>query len=158
MIMNIDCAWLEEYFFKQRFTDTQRDLVSSKIEVIEYEAGSIIVKQGSQGDAVYLIHKGVASIDCNCNGEDMRVGTAKEGDLVGEMSFLTGSEASATVTAREDCIIYKLSRDSFTEFMKKDSELVYAIFAHLLNHTASVIRHMNAEKASIQHYMAGSRF
>jgi len=156
--MNVDCTWLEEHFFKQRFTDEQRALVTEKIEVIEFAAGSTIVEQGSQGSAVYLIHTGVANIDCSCNGEEIRVGTVKPGDLVGEMSFLTGSEASATVTARDNCIIYKLSRDSFTEFMKKDSELVYAIFAHLLNHTASVIRQMNAEKASIQHYMAGSRF
>jgi CRP/FNR family cyclic AMP-dependent transcriptional regulator len=156
--MNIDCHWLEEHFFKQRFTDEQKQLVTEKIEVVEYAAGSTIVAQGSMGNAVYVVHSGAAAINCDCNGESMHVGTVKAGDLVGEMSFLTDNEASATVTARDDCIIYKLTRDSFTMLMKKDPELAYAVFAHLLTHTANVIRQMNAEKAAIHHYMAGNHF
>ncbi len=155
--MDIDYTWLEENFFNQRFTSEQKTLVAQEMEVSEYKAGSMIVAQGSLGNAIYVIQSGAAYIDCNCNGEDMRVGTAKSGDLVGEMSFLTGNEASATVTARDDCIIYKLSRDSFTMLMKKNPELAYAIFAHLLTHTAKVIRQMNAEKAAVHHYMSGSR-
>ena len=42
--------------------------------------------------------------------------------------------------------------------MKENQELAYAVFAHLLTHTAGVIRHMNTEKAAVQHYMAGHRF
>ncbi len=155
--MGIDLNWLEQHFFKQGLSDTQKALINDNIEVCEYTKGDVIVAQGSPGDAVYVIHTGAASIDCNCNGENIRVGTAKPGDLVGEMSFLTEDEASATVTAKEDCIVYKLSRDVFTSFMRTDPDLVYAIFAHLLTHTANVIRQMNAEKAAIQHYMAGNR-
>ncbi len=156
--MGIDTKWLEEHFFKQGLSDAQKDLINTKIESADYAKGDVIVAQGSPGDAVYVIHSGKAHIDCNCNGENMRVGTAKEGDLIGEMSFLTEDDASATVTASEDCVVYKLSRTAFTDFMRSDPDLVYAIFAHLLTHTANVIRQMNAEKASIQHYMAGSRF
>ncbi len=156
--MGIDIKWLEEHFFKQGLSDAQKNLINEKIEATQYAKGDVIVAQGSPGDAVYVIRSGKAYIDCNCNGEHMRVGTAKEGDLVGEMSFLTEDDASATVTACEDCVVYKLSRTAFTDFMRSDPDLVYAIFAHLLTHTANVIRQMNAEKASIQHYMAGSRF
>ena len=155
--MGINLTWLEENFFKQGLSDKQKDLINTKIEASDYSKGDVIVAQGSSGDAVYVIHSGAAHIDCNCNGENIRVGTAKSGDLVGEMSFLTHDEASATVTAREDTVIYKLSRSAFTELMREDPDLVYAIFAHLLTHTANVIRQMNAEKASIQHYMAGNR-
>jgi len=156
--MNIDFNWLEKNFFKQALDNNQRDVLSSKIEAVEYTAGSIIVEQGSMGQALYVIHSGAAFIDCACNGENIRVGTAHEGDLIGEMSFLTAAEASATVTARDDCVIYKLPRDSFTRLMKENQELAYAVFAHLLTHTANVIRHMNTEKAAVQHYMAGHRF
>jgi len=156
--MDIDLTWLEEKFFQQKFDNAQKDILASKVTVVEYAAGSTIVEQGSMGQALYIIHSGVAVIDCECNGEKVRVGTKRSGDLLGEMSFLTAAEASATVTAREDCVIYKLPRDAFTSLMKENPELAYAIFAHLLNHTASVIRHMNAEKAAVQHYMAGSRF
>lgn len=156
--MNIDFNWLEENFFGQKLDDTQRDVLSTKFDVVEYNAGDTIVKQGSMGQALYIIHSGAAHIDCDCNGENVRVGTVNPGDMVGEMSFLTAAEASATVTARDDCVIYKLPRSAFTSLMKENQELAYAVFAHLLTHTAAVIRQMNAEKAAIQHYMAGSRF
>ncbi len=156
--MSIDLTWLEENFFKQRLDDNQKAILSSKFEAVKYEAGSIIVKQGSMGQALYVVHSGNANIDSDCNGEHIRIGTAHPGDLIGEMSFLTAAEASATVTAREECEIYKLPRDAFTSLMRDNQELAYAVFAHLLTHTADVIRHMNAEKAAVQHYMAGSRF
>ncbi len=155
--MGIDTQWLEEYFFKQGLSDKQKDLINQHIQASDYAKGDVIVAQGNPGDAVYVIHSGAAHIDCDCNGENIRVGTSKPGDLVGEMSFLTQDDASATVTAREDTVIYKLSRSAFTDLMREDPDLVYAIFAHLLTHTANVIRQMNAEKASIQHYMAGNR-
>jgi len=155
--MSIDLKWLEEHFFKQGLTNKQKEIINAKITVAKYEKGDVIVAQGNPGDAIYVMHSGAANIDCIGNGENIRIGTAKPGDLVGEMSFLTQDAASATVTAREACVIYKLTRAAFTEMMHADSDLVYAVFAHLLSHTATIIRHMNAEKASIQHYMAGYR-
>ena len=156
--MSIDYTWMEENFFKQRLDEEQRNVLASKVEAVSYKSGEVIVKQGSMGQALYIVYKGSAHIDCHCNGENVRVGTVHSGDLVGEMSFLTAEEASATVTANEDCTIYRLSRDSFTRLMRDNQELAYAVFAHLLTHTAEVIRQMNAEKAAVQHYMAGSRF
>lgn len=157
-MISVNLTWLEENFFKQRLDEKQKSILPTKFEAVEYEAGSIIVKQGGMGQALYVVHSGNANIDSNFNGENIRIGTAHPGDLVGEMSFLTAAEASATVTARDDCVIYKLPRDAFTSLMRDNQELAYAIFAHLLTHTADVIRLMNAEKAAIQHYMAGSRF
>lgn len=156
--MEIDFTWLEEHFFKQRLDDKQRKLLSSKFEAVAYSAGSTIVEQGSMGQALYVIHSGSAHIDCHSNGEDVQIGTVHSGNLVGEMSFLTASEASATVRASTDCEIYRLSREAFINIMREDQELAFAVFAHLLTHTADVIRYMNAEKAAIQHYMSGSRF
>ncbi len=156
--MNVDYNWLEEVFFKQKLDDAQRKALDGKFDVVAYQDGDVIVQQGSMGQALYIIHSGEALIECDCNGEHVRVGLVKAGDLIGEMSFLTAAEASATVSAKGDCVVYKLPRSSFTELMKENQELAYAVFAHILTHTADVIRQMNAEKAAIQHYMAGNHF
>ncbi|MDX8381220.1 MAG: cyclic nucleotide-binding domain-containing protein [Ghiorsea sp.] len=155
--MSIDLKWLEEHFFKQELSAAQKEIINAKMTVSTYDKNDIIVAQGNPGDAIYVMHSGTANIDFSGNGENIRIGTAKPGDLVGEMSFLTQEDASATVTACEACVVYKLSRAAFTEMMRSDSDLVYAVFAHLLSHTANVIRKMTAEKASVQHYMAGYR-
>ncbi len=156
--MSIDFTWLEEHLFNQQLDDAQKEMLASKMDVLEYSVGNTIVKQGSIGQALYIIYSGHARIECECNGETIQVHKVSSGDLVGEMSFLTASETSASVIASDDCVTYKFPRDAFTDLMKNHQELAYAVFAHLLSHTANVIRHMNEEKAAIQHYMAGSRF
>ena len=156
--MTIDFTWLEDNLFNTKLSDEQKTRVAPMFEALQFDAKSDIVKQGSMGHALYIVHSGAAKITCNNNGEDIPVATVRTGDLVGEMSFLTAAETSATVTAREACVIYKLTRSSFSQMMQQEQELAYAIFAHLLTHTAGVIRHMNEEKAAVQHYMSGSRF
>ncbi len=156
--MSIDFTWLEENFFKKELTASQKELVSKKVQILEYQADSIIVEQGSMGHAVYFVYSGSASIASESNGETLHLNSVKSGSMFGEMSFLTGAAVSASVIAREDCVIYKLSRDAFRDLMKYDQELTFSVFVQLLNHTAEIIRHLTVEKAAVQHYLSGSRF
>lgn len=156
--MTIDFNWLANNFFHSPLTDDQQRLLNSKINAQQYDADTIIVEQGSMGNALYIIYSGKASIDAQANGDFVHIDSVSSGGMFGEMSFLTAEKVSATVTATQDCVIYELPRCEFSELMKEDQELSYKIFTHLLSHTADVIRHMNSEKAAVQRYITGSRF
>ncbi|MDX8384098.1 MAG: hypothetical protein R8M45_08450, partial [Ghiorsea sp.] len=71
--MTIDFTWLEDNLFNTKLTDEQKTLAASMFEVIQFDAKSDIVKQGSMGHALYIVHSGVAKITCNSNGEDIQV-------------------------------------------------------------------------------------
>ncbi len=154
--MDIDCAWLEKYFFKQKLNDKQKELICSKFEAVTYKKGDTIITQGEKSRAVYIIYSGSAHIKSDSNGESIDIGSVKTEQLVGEMSFISEATASATVVAEQDCVIFKLSRDAFSQIHKKDKGLVNLIFMTLLERTTRLIKQMNAKKAAMQQYMSGS--
>ncbi len=153
--MNIDIKWLEEHVFLCKLDAEDQKMVEGLFEVATYSNGARIVSEGEPGGELYLLRSGKADISCHSNEKSVRVAQAGEGSLFGEMSFLTGDLASATVMAVEDCVVYRLSRGSYSELMIKNQDLVYALFAHMLVYTSGVIRRMNEEQVTLQNSIAG---
>jgi len=155
--MTVDIKWLEEKVLLRKLDTAEVTLLQKLLQVTEYAAGEKIMEQGQTGGVLYLLHSGVADITCQANGHEMRVATAREASLFGEMSFLTGEEASASVTAQKPSVVYSLTRTAYSELMQKSQDLVFALFTHLLVHAAGVIRHMNEEHLALQNYIMGRR-
>jgi len=153
--MAIDVNWLEEKVLLRKLDATEIELLQELVQVSKYEAGEQVMEQGKAGGVLYMLRSGVADITCNGNGNDMRVATARETSLFGEMSFLTGDPASASVTAQKPCVVYSLTRTAYSELMQKNQDLVFALFTHILVHAAGVIRHMNEEHLAFQQYIMG---
>ena len=54
--------------------------------------GSVIVEEGSWAYYAYVLQSGKAKVWKNINGKQVQIGTLKEGDIFGEMSFLRHGE------------------------------------------------------------------
>ena len=74
--------------------------VLGKMEEISFESGAIIISQGDQGDAFYLIQAGAVQVVLE-NGPDKSEVVAILGarDWFGEMALLSGEPRSATIRA-----------------------------------------------------------
>ena len=69
-----------------------------------YAAGDVVVREGSPVAHVHVVQDGqLAGTVAGQHGREVEVSRYGRGDVFGEMSFLSGSPASATVTARTDC-------------------------------------------------------
>lgn len=155
--MEIDFQWLEEKVLLRKLDSEERDILTHVIQPQAFNSGDVMLKQGQSGGVLYLLRSGTAVIDREDGEEKARVATINEGAMFGEMTFLTDEEASATVTAKDKCTVYKLTRAAYSELMQRQQDLVYSLFAYILVHAASVIRHMNEEHVSLLHYIAGRR-
>ncbi len=155
--MKIDIEWLEERVFLCKLNDEDKELLGNLFEVLSYNVGDVVVRQGEPGGKIFLIRSGSACITCDSDGERIRVADIGESSMFGEMSFLTGDAIRATVTASEDSVIYSLSRGAYSEMMIKNQDLVYSLFAHMLVHAGSVIRRMNDEHVALQKQVDRSR-
>lgn len=154
--MAIDYSWLEEMVLLRKLDAKEREKIGRVLQEKHYEKGQEILTQGQPGGVLYILRSGSAEISAESNGQRMHISTGKEGALFGEMTFLTGESASATVVANEPCVVYKLSRDDVSELMLSDSEIVYAFLAYMLVYAGKVIRTMNEEHATILQYMTSS--
>ncbi len=152
----IDVAWLEEHVLKCKLSDGDKEKLAGVVERVEFARGDTIVREGDQGGVLYLLRRGAADVLKETGGHQQRITTAREGALFGEITFLTGEPASASVVASQDCVVYKMSREGYSKLMQTSPELVFALFTYMLVSSARIVRKMNEEHAGMLDYMTGS--
>ena len=81
---------------------------------VKYDPQDIIVLEGDPGDALYIIESGTAFV-WNEDKNDGRklIGELIAGDIIGELSLLTGAARAATVTAATVVSVLQLRREDF---------------------------------------------
>jgi len=85
-----------------------RMLIDS-MEKFEVSSGDKIIEQGDVGDYLYVLREG--SVQFLVSG--IKTGTAGPGAVMGELSLLYDCPRSTTVIADSDCLLYRVSRETF---------------------------------------------
>jgi CRP-like cAMP-binding protein len=80
-----------------------------------YEPGEKVFIEGSPGTTMYVVLDG--SIEINVGGKSMEV--AGRGAIIGEMSLIDSSTRSATVVAKDYCVLAQVNRSQFLSLMQK---------------------------------------
>ncbi|OQW93900.1 MAG: hypothetical protein BWK79_08715 [Beggiatoa sp. IS2] len=95
-------------------------VVLNQMTVHDLPRHTIVVKQETMGDSLFLIQNGsVQVLREEQDGSQRILGNLKEGDFFGEMALLTGRPRSATVVTTTDCKILELSKRQLTDLMQK---------------------------------------
>ncbi|GMR00234.1 MAG: hypothetical protein BMS9Abin18_1072 [Zetaproteobacteria bacterium] len=155
--MSIDFDWLGKEILDRNLGEDDRSALDAVMTTRDFAKGETIVSQGQPGGILYILRSGTADVETDVNGERLHIAGANEGALFGEMTFLTKEAASAHVTAKQDCVVYKVTRDGLSQLMADHQELVYALVAYMLFYSSKVIRDMNKKHISMLHYITGKR-
>ncbi len=86
------------------------ELVSSFFRAKTFPRGTPIIKQGDQGDSMFLIARGIANVLIEDKGEVNHVATLYAGDFFGEAALLHRTPRNATAMAATPCSLYELNR------------------------------------------------
>jgi small-conductance mechanosensitive channel/CRP-like cAMP-binding protein len=109
---------LERVSVFSALSEELRTQIAKRSEIIEYGAGEFIVRQGDQGDSLYIIRTGLCGIYIKGNGtQEKRIATIDSGGFFGEMSLLTGEPHSATVRAMEDTSVIIIDKENFSKIL-----------------------------------------
>jgi putative ABC transport system ATP-binding protein len=88
--------------------------VAEKMVKEKHPAGSVIIRQGEEGDKFYLIRSGRVDVIADDDRPTRKVlATMGEGEIFGEMALLTGEPRRATVKALENLETYTLAKADF---------------------------------------------
>lgn len=104
----------------QNFNDDFFKLFFPYLNIEKFKNNSIIIKEGDTGEYVYFLLKGnVRIVKKTLSGEEYTVAVLKEefGIFFGEVGLLTEDKRSASVLAENDCLLAKLNRKRFDEFI-----------------------------------------
>ncbi len=111
----------EVYFFKQYENDSDViNDIATLCEIRFFKKGSTIIREGEQGDELFIILKGEIDILKTTLQNEKYVVTSLNskagGVYVGEIALIDHDRRSASVEAKTDCECIVLNRDSFLKF------------------------------------------
>jgi len=151
-----DLDWLIKRVWRRPLSESEAQALARAWELKAFDAGSVLIEEGKPGGKLWLLRSGLAEIQLDRGGRSLRIATAREGALVGEMSFLSDAPASATVVAAEPVSAYGLARDAALGLMREHPELMLGLFAYMLAHHAETVRRMNEEFFQLYDYLTGT--
>jgi CRP-like cAMP-binding protein len=121
---------LKKYCYFSSLSDGALELLSKKLQVVEYPSGTEIIKEGTPADAFFFISRGeVEVVKTTKWGQKAKIDVAGRGEAFGEMALLTCSPRTCSIFAKSDVILLKLSKNEFEEVVNMD----YA-FSQILEH------------------------
>jgi Cyclic nucleotide-binding domain len=82
-------------------------------------AGIVLAREGAAVDSVYLLVDGSARVDC----AGRPIAMLWPGSFAGEMSFLSGEAAAATVTTASPCRVFAVRQDRLRALLGKHEEI-----------------------------------
>ena len=125
-------------------------------EVIEVERGQVVIEQGSPPEGLLVVVEGVFEATREAGSEQIRLGDAGKGEVLGEMSILENQVASATVRALEKGTLIKVPVEVFRQTLSDPGllgELVGTVTKRLREREAALFQ--NEKLASLGVLSAG---
>jgi CRP-like cAMP-binding protein len=99
-------------------------LIAYTAEIVSFEPGEVIVRQGDPADAVYIIAEGEAEVLLTDDeGHDMSLGTMGRNTLFGEIAVLCQGRRTTTVKAKERVVTFKISARLFLDLVRTSPEI-----------------------------------
>lgn len=105
-------------------SDQAREELASSAKVRFYSRGEAIIRHGSAGESMFILHEGTVSIRM---ADDSEVAQLGPGSVFGEISLLTGETRTANVVASTDVTAIEVTREALKPIMEKNPQLAAAI-------------------------------
>ncbi len=85
-----------------------------------FNDGEKVIEEGDSGDSLYLIESGRARVTAHLLGREVELAVLGEGDVFGEVAFITGRPRTAGVIALGQLRVYEIGRMDIEEIIQKN--------------------------------------
>jgi CRP-like cAMP-binding protein len=124
-------------------------------EVESYNPGEDVVREGSLGDALFLILSG----DVAVHRGPQTFATLTAGEFFGEMSLVEPAPRSATVTAMSATFLFRLPHDALRTLIADDPTSANQLLVQIVKTLSDRLRRANTMLSSVDmlaDWLAGS--
>ncbi|MBW9233741.1 patatin-like phospholipase family protein [Leptospira santarosai] len=117
--------------------------LESRMEWLVIPGGKVLLEQGDVGDSMYILVSGRLSWTVRSKNEEILAqGELGKGDIIGEMSLLSGDKRSATVVALRTSQVVRISREDFRMSFANSSEALFQI-------TGTIVHRLGTERNQV---------
>jgi small-conductance mechanosensitive channel/CRP-like cAMP-binding protein len=101
-----------------KLEDAELDLIARGMKRRMFARGEVIVRQGDPGDSLFLIADGEVGVVLSVDGAERQVATLTGGDILGELSLVTGEARTATCIAVQDAHVHEIDHALFRKLLE----------------------------------------
>lgn len=106
-------------------TEQERRQLTRSARMITLAPMERIIVQGREGSSLFLVCEGILeALVRQSDGTDQQIGVLKRGDVIGEMSLLTGAPRSATVRAIDGAVVFEIGKREYEEIVRSRPEVI----------------------------------
>ncbi|MGE5138298.1 MAG: Npt1/Npt2 family nucleotide transporter [Rudaea sp.] len=116
------------------FADLSPDDLKQIAEVARehwYPDGTRLMKEGEEGNELYVLAQGRVRVTRNVNGEEKVIATRSVGDAIGEMAILESAPRFASIWAEGEVRALVLEEDAFRAILRDRPEVSLAVLRAL---------------------------
>ena len=115
-------------FLFNSLEEKEQNTVLDAFEERRFVKGDYAIKQGDQGDVLFLIESGTLNCYKTFKKEDgdKFLKVYNPGEAFGELSLLYNAPRAASIIANDDCILWVLDRETFDNIVK-DAAMYFII-------------------------------
>jgi CRP/FNR family transcriptional regulator, cyclic AMP receptor protein len=124
-------------------------LLAFTSERLEYLSGDELFHQGDYGDAAYVILKGEADILVDTPQGAVKVATLDKNQIIGEIAILCDVPRTATVVARSDLEILRLSKEGFFHLVTQFPQVGIQVMSELASKLTRTTQALSAARARL---------
>lgn len=109
----------------------------------QYKDGDIIIKQGEEGNCLYVIQEGRVAVYRENNHAEIKIAELGPSEFFGEMGLFEKDVRSATVRSMGNARILTIDKKNFYKTIQKDPSLAYRLLERMskrLRDTNKMIR------------------
>jgi CRP/FNR family cyclic AMP-dependent transcriptional regulator len=97
--------------------------IASSMRERRYAAGETVTEEGAGGAGFFVVGEGEAEVAVDGQSR----GTISAGDYFGEIALLTGSDRTATITAKSDMVCWGMTVWDFRPLVESNSEIAWKL-------------------------------
>ncbi len=97
-------------------------------EIIQMEAGKVLVSQGDPVDSFYVLLDGEMRVTSNYGNQSILMGVVKPGTFLGELSLLLDIPMLATVRTVKPCRVFRLGKNDFWQMLSASPLVASQVF------------------------------
>jgi CRP-like cAMP-binding protein len=117
--------------FKDVLDVRQLDALFSACIVRALPSDTVFIRQGEVGTSMFVILEGATRVSVMAHGEARNVAVLVAGDIVGELSLMTGEPRTATVRSLTSVRVLEVTKQSIETLLKATPGLLEK-FGHVL--------------------------
>jgi CRP/FNR family cyclic AMP-dependent transcriptional regulator len=134
--------------------DSEIERITRFCAVTSHEPGGAIVREGQEGDEIFVILEGSAYIEKQTQQGPLRIHTLRKGDPFGELVLVDERKRSADIVAAENCSVLEMHYSQIFSLYEEEPRIFGLIMLNLSRLLARRMRETNLSLQALRERLA----